>query len=219
MSQQLILPLSKTADYGLETWIEDSSNFEATAWINEWPDWPWPSILCLYGESGSGKTHLAHIWAKNVGAIYLTAAQAIEQNPFHWIQGGNPIVIDDIEHMKDEEWLLHFYNLIQEHQRTALLTANLPPTRWPAKLADLKSRLQTIISVELSLPDEQTLQAIMTKQFREKGLKVKPEVIDYLLKHCERSFSAISSWASHLDEIAASQGRSITIPLIKEELR
>ncbi len=218
MNQQLILPLSHTPNYSRETWVEDISNREAMSWVDHWPDWTWPRIVCLYGEAGSGKTHLAHIWVKQVGGVYLTASQAVEQTPYHWVKAGKPVAIDYADNLKDEKWLFHFYNLLQEVQGYALLVARQAPTYWRISLPDLRSRVQTLVSVEIQQPEDFLLQDIALKLFQERGLNVRLEAIDYLLKHCERSFAAVQSWVRQLDELAATKGRSVTIPLIKEAL-
>ena len=49
------------------------SNSAALRLIESWPDWPAPVVL-LSGPAGSGKTHLAHIWAARAGATIVPAA-------------------------------------------------------------------------------------------------------------------------------------------------
>lgn len=217
-NDQLILPLAVQSDFSRQAWIEDASNQEATAWITQWPDWPWPRLLCVYGEQGSGKTHLAHLWANQAKGLYLKADQACHQSPYEAFRLRQPIVLDNMESLTNQEWLFHFYNFIQDNQSSALLIANSPPSQWPVTLPDLASRLQTVISVQIHRPDELTLRTIMIKQFRDRGLLVKQEAVDYLLKQCERSFSAVNKWVVILDRAAAVKGRSITIPLIREML-
>ena len=36
-------------------------NRDAVAWVDRWPEWSAPALI-LYGSSGSGKSHLAHVW-------------------------------------------------------------------------------------------------------------------------------------------------------------
>jgi chromosomal replication initiation ATPase DnaA len=218
VNQQLILPLSHTANYSRDAWVEDVSNVEALSWVDHWPDWTWPRMVCLYGEEGSGKTHLAHIWAKRATGVYLTVSQALEQPPYHWVKAGKPIAIDYADNLRDQEWLFHFYNLLQEAQGYALLIARQAPTHWDISLPDLRSRLQTLVSVEIQQPEDLLLQDVALKLFQERGLNVRTEAVDYLLKHCERSFTAIQSWVRLLDKLAATKGSSVTIPLIKEAL-
>ena len=218
INDQLILPFTPHSDFSRQAWIEDVSNQEATACVNQWPDWPWPRIVCLYGDKGSGKTHLAYLWAKQSKGVYLNATQAQEQSPYEIFTPKQTIVLDKVELLSNQEWLFHFYNFIQETKGWALLTANHAPSRWGVTLPDLASRLQTVISVQLHRPDGAALKTIMIKQFRDHGLIVKPEVVDYLLKQCERSFAEVNRWVVELNRVGAIKGRSITIPLIREVL-
>lgn len=218
MSDQLILPLTIHTDFSRQAWVEDISNQEATLWINRWPDWPQSRVLCLYGDKGSGKTHLAHLWVDQAKGIYLNAARAGEQSPYASFTAKQAIALDDVETLINQEWLFHFFNFIQDNQGHALLIANNPPSQWPVTLPDLVSRLQTVVSVQIHRPDEEALKAIMIKQFRDRGLTVKPEAIEYLLKQCERSFTAVNKWVVKLDQVAAVKGKAITIPLIREIL-
>ncbi|RZI45353.1 HdaA/DnaA family protein [Candidatus Finniella inopinata] len=215
-TNQLILPLAPSTNFSRQAWIQDASNQQAAAWVNQWPDWPAPRIVCVHGEEGSGKTHLAHLWADQAKGVHMDATQAAEKSPYETFTTKQPIALDDVEAVADQEWLFHFYNFIQDTGGSALLLATTPPSRWGVTLPDLSSRLQTIISVEILRPDEHALKAIMIKQFRDRGLIVKPEVVDYLLKLSERSFAQTNRWVLELDRVAATKGRSITIPLIRE---
>jgi chromosomal replication initiation ATPase DnaA len=63
---QIPLPLPHRAAMDEADFMITASNQEAAAWINRWPDWP-AHCLILYGPAGSGKTHLAHMWARKSG--------------------------------------------------------------------------------------------------------------------------------------------------------
>ena len=47
----------------------------ALALIDSWPDWP-NRIMLLVGPEGSGKSHLAAIWAEQAGARSIIGACA-----------------------------------------------------------------------------------------------------------------------------------------------
>ncbi len=217
---QLILPFQRQPEYSQESWINDACNQEAVQWVQRWPEWPYPRIVCLYGAEGSGKTHLSHLWKSRTEAFFLSPEKAVSLMAWEWVRPGGALVLENADRIQDETWLFHFYNALQQSEKTsALLTARTPPSQWPITLPDLRSRLQTLLTAEIRRPDDQTLFAVMSKQFHERGLTVKPEVLEYLLKYCERSFAGIQEWVDRLDRKAASQGRAVTIPLIREILQ
>ena len=41
-------------------------NEAAVAWLDRWPHWPAPALV-LWGPAGSGKTHLAQVFARALG--------------------------------------------------------------------------------------------------------------------------------------------------------
>src|SRR5205085_3032350 len=68
---QLTLALALPAPtYAREDFVVAAGNREALAWIDRWPDWPAPA-LALSGPPGSGKTHLARIWAARASAALV----------------------------------------------------------------------------------------------------------------------------------------------------
>jgi len=189
-------------------------------WIDSWPNWQKVRFICIFGEEGSGKTHLAHVFKNKAKALYWDAKSLELQSPYEMIQEEESIVLDNADYLTREhsEWLFHLYNCARENDIFLMMTAQAAPTQWGVTLPDLKSRLATIVSVELGQPDDAILASILQKQLYERGLRVSFEVIEFLLKHIERSFGAANIWINKLDRYAATHRRTVTIPLIKELL-
>ena len=72
MSEQLIFDLPQKTAFGREDFFVSPSNDLAVRTIENWQDWPLGKLV-LCGPKGSGKSHLAHIWAEDVGAIAVNA--------------------------------------------------------------------------------------------------------------------------------------------------
>lgn len=214
MSEKVQLPLGFTpsASLGEADFVETEGNAEALAFLRQWPAWP-SHALVLYGDKGSGKTHLAHIWAQKAGAVFI---------PSPVLDQGERLVLEDADrlmgHAEAEEALFHLLNHLSASKGSLLITANTPPALWPVKLPDLRSRLQALPTVHLDAPDDAALAALMAKLFADRQLLVGQDVIDYLVRRIERSSSAAHAAVAACDAAALATGRAVTLPLAREVL-
>ena len=67
MTRQLKFDLTARPALGREDFYVSPANAVALSMIDAWRDWP-NRKLVLKGAHGSGKTHLAHVWAEMSGA-------------------------------------------------------------------------------------------------------------------------------------------------------
>lgn len=188
-------------------------NREALAWLARWPDWPGPALV-LHGPPGCGKTHLARIWATRTAARSVEhAALAVTDPNEHpaW-------VLDDAEPVTDEKALLSFYNRLREGGAHLLLTARRPVGAWTLSLPDLASRLRAAPSVAIGPPDDALLGAVLLKLFADRQLAVSEGVIEYLVRHMERSFGAAQAVVAGLDAMSLRLQRPITVALARSLL-
>ena len=70
--RQLILDWPHQPSFAREDFLSAASNREALNAIDRWPDWP-GRMLLLVGPEGSGKSHLAALWAKTPAPQQFTA--------------------------------------------------------------------------------------------------------------------------------------------------
>ena len=68
--RQLALALAHTESFAREDFLSGPSNASALALVESWPDWPGRAAV-LVGPEGSGKSHLAAIWAGEAGARFV----------------------------------------------------------------------------------------------------------------------------------------------------
>ncbi len=172
-------------------------------------------FICIYGEPGCGKTHLFQGFAKEYNLAYTTANQALTTNPWDWIYGEQQILIlDDAHKVEDDVWWFHLYNLVKEQNKLLIIGTTKPPSMWPAKLADWRSRLATFISAEMHNPDDDTLKRVLTKIWKDKGIVVDSAILEYLSRRIDRNFPAICHWAHKIDTLSAQQRRPITVSML-----
>jgi len=77
--RQLALALDHAESFAREDFLSGSSNAVALALIDAWPDWS-HRMFMLTGPEGSGKSHLAAVWAQAAGARFLSARALEEAN-------------------------------------------------------------------------------------------------------------------------------------------
>src|SRR5258705_6341682 len=70
--RQFAFALPHAESLGRENFLEGPANTAGLGLVDSWPDWPNRTML-LAGPEGSGKSHLAAIWAEQAGARSTTA--------------------------------------------------------------------------------------------------------------------------------------------------
>ncbi len=217
-NHQLPLELSYRPALGREDFLQTSCNAQALTWIDRWPEWP-SFALIVYGPAGCGKTHLAHVFAARSQAVFVNAASLTPDDPPRLLQMQQSIIIEDADTgERDERSLLHLYNGAKENGLFLLLTAEHAPTRWNLALPDLRSRILSLPSVEISPPDDTLLGALVVKLFADRQLQIGQDVLAYLVPRMERSFAAAQRLVAEADRAALSARRTITIPLLRDVL-
>jgi chromosomal replication initiation ATPase DnaA len=214
--RQLALALDHAESFAREDFLSGPSNAQALALIEAWPQWPHRSVM-LTGPEGSGKSHLAAIWAQAAGAR-LIAARALEPASVPRALATGALVVEDIAAGAfDERALFHLVNLAREEAAFLLLTAQQAPAAFA--LRDLASRLKALPVVALAPPDDVLLRAVLVKLFADRQLAVDESLIGYVATRIERSFAAARACVARLDEEAMRQKRPLTRALAAEILR
>jgi len=211
MPRQLTLDLTlPPPTYARDEFVVSGGNREALAWVDRWTDWPAPA-LALSGPAGSGKTHLARIWAARAKAQVLDASDLEGKSVpdlTALTQAHAAILIDHADRAADRA-LFHLYNLMRERRGHLLLVAELPPAHWRIALPDLASRLRAAPAIAVAPPDDELLGSIILKQLADRQLHAGPGVVQYLVARMERSAEAARRVVAALDRRALSESREI----------
>jgi chromosomal replication initiation ATPase DnaA len=217
LPRQLALALDHAESYAREDFLSGPCNDGPLALIESWPDWP-ARAIALIGPEGSGKTHLATIWAASAGARVVSAHALGETNVPSALATG-ALVIEDAAVPGDERALFHLINLAREDGAFLLLTARTVPAIWPVAIPDLVSRLRALPLITLQAPDDAMLQGVIVKLATDRQLSLDESVVNYLSTHIERSFAAARKAVVALDEEALRQGRPPSRALAAEMFR
>jgi chromosomal replication initiation ATPase DnaA len=209
-----VLSFEPGANFSRDDFLEGPSNAMALRLVERWPDWP-ARVVAIVGPEGSGKSHLADIWANKTGARRLSA-RALDQTAVPGALATGALALESVAEPLDEVALFHLLNLAKEDDATVLLTARQPPAQWAIRLPDLVSRLRALPVVELAAPDDALLRAVLVKLFVDRQLAVDESLISYLVARIERSFAAARAAVAALDREALRQRRPVTRALAAE---
>jgi chromosomal replication initiation ATPase DnaA len=216
--RQLAFALPHAESLTRDNFLEGPANTAGLALIDAWPEWPSRTVL-LAGPEGSGKSHLAAIWAEAAGARSTTAHALTAANVPAALATG-ALVVEDLKPADlDERALFHLLNLAREDQAYVLITTRVPPASFEIELRDLRSRLRAIPVVSLQEPDDQLFRALIVKFCADRQLAVDESVVGYLVTRIERSYAAVRQAVELLDREALSLGRPVTRALAVEVLR
>jgi chromosomal replication initiation ATPase DnaA len=212
LAAQQRLPLEQPQPRDQSSFIESACNAEARAALDAWATWP-SGKLALVGPEGSGKSHLAAAWADRVGAEVLD-----RREPAHTVPApGRPVLVEDADRGLADETLFHLIDRA-DADSPLLLTARTAPRAWATDLPDLRSRLNALMVAELQSPDDEVLEGVLDRLFRERNIRAKKSVLDYLVRRIERSARAARAVVERIDEVAAAERRNITPQLAREVL-
>ena len=206
MNEQLIFKLSRRQAYNREDFFVSKTNSLAVKILENWKNFS-SSGLVIVGPSACGKTHLAAVWSKETSAKSYDISTFIGIDINHLIDE-KFIVLEDVEKLefisKDkrliiEENILHIFNSLSANNGKILFTSCRFPRFWEIGLKDLLSRIMTLTIIELNMPDDNLLAAVMAKQFQDRQIKVDDKVLTYAISRMERSFLFAKTLVEALD--------------------
>src|ERR1700737_1797521 len=216
--RQLAFALPYAESLTRDNFLEGPANAAGIALVDAWPEWP-NRIMLLVGPEGSGKSHLATIWAEQAGAR-STTAHALDPAAVPGALASGALVVEDVRPAEgDERALFHLMNLAREDEAYVLITARVPPAALQIELRDLRSRLRAVPVVSLLPPDDQLFRALIVKICADRQLAVDEAVVSYLATRIERSYAAARQAIELLDAEALRLGRPVTRALAAELLR
>jgi len=151
-------------------------------------------FIYLWGENGCGKSHLAEA-----------------------IRNKDITVIEDID-QANENKQIDIFNLFNEHksaQKKLFVTGNNNPNKMMLR-DDLASRLSWGLVYKLNLLSDIEKKLALIQHSKDRGLNLKIEIIEYLLRYYKRDLHSLISTLDALDRWSLKTKRPITIPFLKE---
>lgn len=211
--RQLTLDLIRPLMPSLDNFVV-GRNAEAIATLRALSTRRGEAFVHLWGEPGSGRTHLLTALAGERPAMLATAADTVPEFADPHVL----YLVDDVDARDpaSQQRLFVLMNEVRAHRGAALVTTG---STAPAQLAlrdDVRTRLAWGLVYQIhALTDDEKAQAL-EEHARSRGLALSHEVIAYLLHHMPRDMRALVAILDALDGYALAAGRAITVPLVRE---
>ena len=214
---QLLLKFDLKQNYKNEDYYVNKSNFFAFSLIEKWPKWE-KNILNIHGEKYSGKTHLSNIFKKKYKALKIQANEFTNESLKEFKLFEN-LILDDFDENVDEMLMYTLFNIADQDNKFILINSLLPINELNFKLEDFISRTKNCIFAKIEKPDDELMFAILLKNFSDRQINVDKKLIDFIIKHIDRSYGKIYEFVYKLDEISLKKKKAIDFKIIKEALR
>ena len=214
---QLLLKFDLKQNYMNEDFYVNKSNFFAFSLVEKWPKWE-KNILNVYGEKYCGKTHLSNIFKKKHKAFKMQANE-FSQESLKEFKVFENLILDDFDENVDEKLMYTLFNVADQDNKFILINSLIPINQFKFKLEDFVSRSRNCIFAKIENPDDELMFAILLKNFSDRQIKVDKKLIDFIIKHIDRSYGKIYEFVYKLDEISLKKKKSIDFKIIKEALK
>lgn len=210
--RQLVLDLLQPAAPTLENFVA-GGNAEALAVLRRLAAGTGGErVVYLWGERGSGRSHLLQALAAARGARFWQAQDAPD--------AGGLTLVDDVERLDEAAQVALFnrLNAVRARDDAACVAAGgVPPARLPLR-EDLRTRLAWGLVYQLHpLADGEKAEALRAHAAA-RGLAAGNDVIDYLLTHLPRDMRTLAAALDALDGFALARKRALTVPLVRQWL-
>jgi DnaA family protein len=183
------------------------------------------AVIYVYGESGTGKTHLLQAsysmaFESSLLSAYIDCKQEIPNTVFEDLHSLEWVCLDNIDNLNPTQQyaLFDFYNQAQQNQLNLIISAQCPPSELNM-LKDLQTRLSlaTVFALEM-LSDADKIN-ILEQIMKRKNIQVKHSIYTYLFNYYSRDLTQVLAILERLECYSLEQKNKMSIPLLKTLLR
>ena len=223
LNQQLALPLTFKVIKNRENFLVSKCNEIAVKLIENSESWQSrkkinaiPAVL-IYGPKACGKTHLSYIFRQYNDCIYLSS---LSNSDLELIEKGKIFILDDFAPglKYPAELVVHFLNQVTYNEGSVLFLSRCSAFDMDWSLDDLNSRIRSLMSCQIKLPDDVLLYSFMVKYAGDKKLVLNDKQIIYVLERLDRNFQSIIGFIDKLDNFSLEMQKKVSYNSIKNIL-
>jgi DnaA family protein len=181
-------------------------------------------FVYLWGEAGSGRSHLLHALALAGGGPGTKKSRYIGADAHSEAFDYDPAVllylIDDCEQLSASTQIdaFNLFNQIRERGGFLVSAGNAAPAQLQVR-EDLRTRLGWGLIYQIhSLSDEEKIEAL-TQAAAARGMILSPGLLPYLITHFRRDMQSLSAMLNALDLYSLETQRPVTLPLLRSLLQ
>lgn len=184
------------------------------------------TTVFLWGEPGSGKTHLLQAacraaQAAGLSPVYvsLAEARALPVDLLEDMEQAVLVTLDDMQSIADDPgWeaaIFGLYERLRAHGGVLLAAACANPANLGLRLPDLATRLGAHLVYQLHLLGDGDKVTALCRRAANRGMQLPPEVARYVLAHYPRDLHALFQLLERIDHASLAAQRRITIPFVR----
>lgn len=184
-----------------------------------------PVPTYLWGEAGTGKTHLLRAVreALREQGVLCGWCDAATDRPPAFDERWHAVLLDDVQLYSTGQqaaafnWFVNALSPATGAPRWVLAAGSVPPADLPLR-DDLRTRLAWGHVFQLQRLGETERRSVLRQHADARGLFLSDEVMDFMLSRFSRDLGSLMQLLDRLDRHALRKQRAITVPLLKDML-
>ena len=204
----------------------EGSNREAAAQLRRLLADPAPAFLFLWGESGTGKSHLLQAACRAVqergetaAYIPLTAARELAPALLDERERASLVCLDDVDAIVgDSSWERALFVLaerVRQQPSRWVAAGRAAPAHLGLTLPDLATRLGAGPVYQLRALTESERIAAIQLRGRNRGFEIADDAARYILHRFPRDTHSLFALLDRIDRLTLAQQRRVTIPFLR----
>ena len=216
MTKQQVFNLNEDEVFLKDDFCVCESNKLAYNYLFKFPNWE-NNILNIYGPKKCGKSFLLTIFA-NINSFFKISFSNISNDNIDFLLNQKKLIIEDLATSNREDLLFLIFNEYKNNNKFLIFSSELDTSVMSFNLNDLKSRLRSVLNLEILNPSDHLLYLILSKQFSNRQIKIKKELLMYIVKKIDRTYEAVNEFVIKIDQESLSSKKKIDLKIINKVL-